>query len=82
MTYSPREPWSKIPIEGTKLHVWLILRWVFIRKGVGASAQVSVQFGVSAYWLNPVFFYEKQIISYFATSACNSFGGASTSFFK
>jgi len=36
MTYSPREPWSKIPNEDSEPHVQLILRWVFIRKGVGA----------------------------------------------
>lgn len=44
------------PIEDTKLHVWLILRWVFIRKGVGASAQASVQFSVSACWLIQLFY--------------------------
>ena len=43
------------PIEDTKLHVWLILRWVFIRKGVGASAQASVQFSVSACWVTQYF---------------------------
>lgn len=36
------------PNEDTEPHVQLILRWVFIRKGVGASAQVGVRFSVSA----------------------------------